>query len=187
MSLGDLAQRLARRSAAPTAGTALAVTLALAAALVEMVAKYLPSGIAGAAGVASKARTLTARSFELAGEDADRIEHYLQLRRERSPEAADALGAAARTMSELVSLALELAEVAQYLMNAVASEVRSDAASALQLALATGEGALRLAEIDAVGITTAPTLRRLVEMRSALAQWSSTSTSDSPSATERQY
>ena len=120
LSLPALLEELAAPREVPGAGSALAVALAAAAAVVQMTARLSPESWAEAAGVAAQADSLRERAARLVDEDAEAYGRALEARAAvdegQKPESRDwALGqvtaAAAEPPLDLARLAADVAEL----------------------------------------------------------------------------
>lgn len=140
LTLDGFAAAVAERTPAPASGSATAVAAALAAALVELTARFSDDDAAG-----EEALRLRGRLFALADEDASA---YTEFMRTRSDEAR----------SRTVDVPLELAEtaaavlrLAERLERETRPPVMGDAAAAAVLARAAVVAAARLVEINLGG------------------------------------
>ena len=120
LPLPALLEELAAPREVPGAGSALAVALATAAAVVQMAARLSPESWADAAGVAAQAESLRERAAKLVDEDAETYRQALEARNTidetAKPEQRDwALGRATAAAAEpplaLARLAADLAEL----------------------------------------------------------------------------
>lgn len=138
----------------PCGGTAAAVSAAMAAALVTMVARGSGSWPDGA-GIAAQAKALRARLTALGEDDASAFGHVLVTMRERTgtPEQRDfALGAAlvnaAEVPLQIGEAAADVAELAAIAAVEGAPHLRPDAAAAAAMAEAAVRAATHLVEIN---------------------------------------
>ena len=135
--LAELLDRIGARTPAPASGAAAAYTGALAAALVELAARFSEDDEALA-----RALELRARLLELADEDAAAYADFMRTRsdedRSRTIEVPLAVAAAAE---EVAGLAERLAEHGR-------ESVRGDALVAAELARAAGRSASLLADLN---------------------------------------
>ena len=135
--LAELLDRIGARTPAPASGTAAALTGALAAALVELAARFSEDDEALA-----RALELRAQLLELADEDAAAYADFMRTRsdedRSRTVEVPLAVAAAAE---ETAALAERLAEHGR-------GSVRGDALVAAELARAAGLSASVLADLN---------------------------------------
>ena len=130
LSLTALLEELAAPREVPGAGSALAVALATAAAVLQMAARLSPDSWVDAKGVAAQAESLRERAATLVDEDADAYRRALEAR------AAAALAAAvARGARELVAANL----------TALPGDARVEEAERLALAAAEAAAGMRLA------------------------------------------
>ena len=169
LSLPALLEELAAPREVPGAGSALAVALAMAAAVVQMAARLSPESWADAAGVAAQAESLLDRATKLVDEDAEAYRRALEARaadnRADRPEQRDfALGrvtaAAAEPPLALARLAADLAELCGAAGGRVEPRVHADVAAAAALAAAVARGARQLV---AVNLTALPGDARVEE------------------------
>jgi formiminotetrahydrofolate cyclodeaminase len=169
LSLPALLEELAAPREVPGAGSALAVALATAAAVVQMASRGSPESWTDAAGVAAQAEALRERAVLLADEDAEAYRKALEARAaadERAkPEQRDwALGritaAAAEPPLALARLAADLAELCAAAGARVEPRVHADVAAAAALASAVARGAR---ELVAANLTALPGDTRVEE------------------------
>jgi len=162
LSLPALLEELAAAREVPGAGSALAVALATAAAVVQMAARLSPENWAEAAGVAAQADSLRERAVQLVDEDAEAYGQALEAQAEtdetEKPERRDwALGrvtaAAAEPPLALARLAADVAELCAAAGARVEPRVHADVAAAAALAAAVARGAR---ELVAVNLTALP-------------------------------
>ena len=153
LSLPALLEQLAAPREAPGAGSALAVALATAAAVVQMAARLSPAGWADATGVAAQAEAMRERAVLLVDEDADAYRRALEARaaadETAKPEQRDwALGRVTAEAAEpplaLVRLAADLAELCAAAGTRVEPRVHADVTAAAALAAAVARGAREL-------------------------------------------
>ena len=153
LSLPAILEELAAPREVPGAGSALAVALATAAAVVQMAARLSPESWTDAAGVAAQAEALRERAVLLVDEDADAYRRALEARAaadsKARPEQRDwALGqvtaAAAEPPLALARLAADLAELCAAAGERVEPRVHADVAAAGALAAAVARGAREL-------------------------------------------
>ncbi|HYQ11377.1 MAG TPA: cyclodeaminase/cyclohydrolase family protein [Gaiellaceae bacterium] len=169
LSLPALLEELAAPREVPGAGSALAVALAAAAAVVQMTARLSPESWAEAAGVAAQADSLRERAARLVDEDAEAYGRALEARAAvdegQKPESRDwALGqvtaAAAEPPLDLARLAADVAELCAAAGPRVEVRVHADVAAAAALAAAVARGAR---ELVAVNLTALPGDGRIEE------------------------
>jgi methenyltetrahydrofolate cyclohydrolase len=169
LSLPALLEELAAPREVPGAGSALAVALAIAAAVVQMAARLSPESWADAAGVAAQAESLLERAAKLVDEDADAYRRALEARAAaddmEKPERRDwALGrvtaAAAEPPLALARLAADVTELCAAAGTRVEPRVHADVAAAAALAAAVASGAR---ELVAVNLTALPGDERVEE------------------------
>ena len=162
LSLPALLEELAAPREVPGAGSALAVALATAAAVVQMAARLSPDSWTDAAGVAAQAESLRERAAALVDEDADAYRKALEARaaadEKQKPEQRDwSLGrvtaAAAEPPLALARLAADLADLCAAAGPRVEPRVHADVAAAAALAAAVARGAR---ELVAANLTALP-------------------------------
>jgi formiminotetrahydrofolate cyclodeaminase len=169
LPLPALLEELAAPSEVPGAGSALAVALATAAAVVQMAARLSPESWPDAAGVAAQAEALRERAAQLVDEDAEAYRQALETRAAADdtakPEQRDwALGRATAAAAEpplaLARLAADLAELCAAAGARVEPRVHADVAAAAALAAAVARGARALV---ATNLTALPGDARVEE------------------------
>jgi formiminotetrahydrofolate cyclodeaminase len=169
LPLPALLEELAAPREVPGAGSALAVALAAAAAVVQMAARLSPESWADAAGVAAQAEALRERAAQLVDEDAEAYRQALQARGATDaparPEQRDwtigrATAAAAEPPLALVRLAADLAELCAAAGARVEPRVHADVAAAAALASAVARGGRALV---ATNLTALPGDTRVEE------------------------
>jgi formiminotetrahydrofolate cyclodeaminase len=157
LSLPALLEELAAPREVPGAGSALAVALATAAAVVQMAARLSPESWPDAAGVAAQAESLRERAAKLIDDDADAYRNALEARASADatarPEQRDwSLGqvtaAAAEPPLALARLAADLAVLCAAAADRVELRVRADVISAAVLASAVARGARELVAVN---------------------------------------
>ena len=137
---------------APAGGSALAFTVAMAAAVVHMAAKVSKDSWGEAGGVAAQADALRARAAPLAQLDADVLDRALAVRdgaAALSPEKRDweigrAFITAAEPPLEIARVAADVAELAEAVARAGEPRVRPDAVAAATLAAAAARAAVSI-------------------------------------------
>jgi methenyltetrahydrofolate cyclohydrolase len=169
LPLPALLEELAAPREVPGAGSALALALATAAAVVQMAARLSPDSWADAAGVAAQAEALLDRAMQLVDEDADAYRRALEARAEADetakPEQRDwTLGritaAAAEPPLALARLAADLGVLCAEAGARVEPRVHADVAAAAALAVAVARGARALV---AANLTALPSDMRVEE------------------------
>ncbi len=136
--VGELLAALGERTPAPASGAATALTGALAAALVELAARF-----AGDEEVVVRAKALWSRLAELADEDAAAYEAFMAERSEATRVRIIAVP------QEVAACADEVAALAELVRGQLRSAVVGDAEAAGELARAAARVARRLAELNA--------------------------------------
>jgi formiminotetrahydrofolate cyclodeaminase len=169
LSLPALLEELAAPREVPGAGSALAVALAAAAAVVQMAARLSPESWADATGVAAQAESLRERAARLVDDDAEAYRRALEARatadESAKPEQRDwSLGQATAAAGEpplaLARLAADLAELCAVAGDRVEVRLQADVAAAAALAAAVARGAR---ELVAVNLTALPDDPRVAE------------------------
>jgi methenyltetrahydrofolate cyclohydrolase len=173
LSLPALLEELAAPREVPGAGSALAVALAMAAAVVQMAARLSPDSWADAAGVAAQAESLRERATRLVDEDADAYRRALEARavadETKKPEQRDwSLGqitaAAAEPPLELARLAADLAELCTAAGARVEPRVQADVAAAAALAAAVARGARQLVAANLTALPGDPRVEEAAKL-----------------------
>ena len=169
LSLPALLEELAAPREVPGAGSALAVALATAAAVVQMAARLSPESWPDAAGIAAQAESLRERAAQLVDEDAEAYRRALEARAAadatKRPEQRDwSLGrvtaAAAEPPLALVRLAADLGELCGAAGPRVELRVHADVAAAAAIAAGGARGARGLV---ATNLTALPGDARIEE------------------------
>ncbi len=150
---------LAGPRAAPGGGSALAITVANAAAVVAMAAR-----VSDDPGLAAQAEALRARTEPLAQLDADTYEAALAVRdsaRDLKPEQRDwqigqAFAKAAEPPLEIARAAVDVAGLAAELATRGASAIRADAIAAAALAAAAARGAVAMVAVNLTALEGDP-------------------------------
>ena len=127
-----------RSATAPASGAATALTAALAAALVELAARFADDGEA-----VVRAKALWSRLSELADEDS---EAYASFMADRNDETRARIVAVPQ---EIAACADEIAALALHVGGQLRTSVVGDAEAAAELAQAAARVARRLAELNA--------------------------------------
>jgi formiminotetrahydrofolate cyclodeaminase len=161
LSLTAFLDALATRGRAPGAGSAAALTVAFAAALVAMVARSSRGMWEDAAGVAAQALTLQDRAADLSRKDAEAWEMALAALRAAADPSEREEGSAReeldleRKLERSAAVPLEIAELgADVAVLAVEAavhgehEYRADAAAAAALAAGGARAATHLVEVN---------------------------------------
>jgi methenyltetrahydrofolate cyclohydrolase len=153
-SLGGFVERIAEETPAPGGGSTAAVVIAMAAALVEMAARF--SHAWESAGVATaRAARLRERALPLARRDAEAYEAVLLAAKLPDPvreaELRAALAGATAVPLELAELGSEVAELAAAVVSSGKIGLRGDAAAGAVLAAAGAKTAANLVAINLAG------------------------------------
>ncbi len=138
LQIGEFLAALGERTPAPASGAATALTAALAAALVELAARF-----AGDEPAVVRAKALWSRLAELADEDSAA---YTAFMAERSDETRARIIA---VPEEIASFADQTAALAEQVRAQLHSSVAGDAEAGGELARAAARVARRLAEVNA--------------------------------------
>jgi formiminotetrahydrofolate cyclodeaminase len=151
LSLADLLTRVGERSAAPGGGAAVATTVAMAAALCAMAARFSDHTLDGAGQRAETAEVLVGRALALADADGAAYGAVLAARQDpdRTPEQLRAaLEEASDVPLEVAEIGARVAATAQLLAAQGNPNLAGDVAVAQQLAVAAVAAATRLVEIN---------------------------------------
>ena len=149
---------------APGGGSALAFTVAMAAAVVRMAARASAESWDEAAGVAAQADVLRARAAPLAQVDADAYDRALAVRDgaaslpadKRDWEIGKAFADAAEAPLEIARAAADVAELAAWVAASGEPRVRADAIAAATLAAAAARAAVTLVEVNLTALAGDP-------------------------------
>jgi methenyltetrahydrofolate cyclohydrolase len=160
----ELLEELADRTPAPGGGTAAGWTLALAAGLVEMSARF-----ADRDRVAARAAELRARALELAEEELHAYEPVLEAKRTVG-DVASALSAAAEPPLAIARAAVEVAELGAEVVRDGKESLRGDALTGVILAAAACTAAAGLAGINLTAHTEDPRLLEAVDLSARVAE-----------------
>jgi methenyltetrahydrofolate cyclohydrolase len=171
LRLGDFLERLGSGRPAPGSGSASALTVAIAAGLVVMVARHSADCWDDSAGIAAQALALQARAAPLALADAEVWAQALEALEAARADEAPANGVLEAKLDLSAAVPLEIAETAADTASlaALAAELgdgtyRADAAAAAVLAAA---GARAAAHLVAVNLTVKDDDIRLVRARAS--------------------
>jgi formiminotetrahydrofolate cyclodeaminase len=154
LPLGRFLELVASREPAPGGGASAAVTVALAASLSSMSARFSTDHLAEAAALAERAETLRSEVSPLAQADAAaygrvleayRIERDEEGRRQRIREA---LSGAANVPLSIAEIGAEVAGIAARLAEVGNPNLKGDAVTAVELAGAGVRAAATLVEIN---------------------------------------
>jgi formiminotetrahydrofolate cyclodeaminase len=137
LQVAELLAALGARTPAPASGAATALTAALAAALVELAARFAEDEE-----TVVRAKALWSRLSELADEDS---EAYGAFMADRNDETRARIVA---VPEEIAACADEIAALAQHVRGQLRSSVVGDAEAAGELAQAAARVARRLAELN---------------------------------------
>jgi methenyltetrahydrofolate cyclohydrolase len=176
LSLPALLEELAAPREVPGAGSALAVALATAAAVVQMAARLSPESWPDASGVAAQAESLRERATRLVDDDAEAYRRALEARatadETAKPEQRDwSLGrvtaAAAEPPLALARLAADLAELCAAAGDRVEVRVRADVVAAAALAAAVARGARELVAVNLTALPDDPRVQEATKLAAA--------------------
>jgi formiminotetrahydrofolate cyclodeaminase len=147
--LQSLVERIADETPAPGGGSTAAIVLSMAAALVEMAARFSRDWD-GAGPAAERARTLREHTLPLAERDAAGYEPVLAAARqpERGAELRAALTDASVVPLELAQAGAEVAELGAIVAASGNRNLRGDAAAGAVLAAAAASAAANLVAIN---------------------------------------
>jgi formiminotetrahydrofolate cyclodeaminase len=159
MPLAEWLDELAGPRAAPGGGSALAVCVANAAAVVAMAAR-----VSDSAGLAAQAESLRARVAPLAQLDADTYERALvacDVAKELPPERRDweigqAFARAAEPALEIARAAADVAELAAALATGGSPTIHADAVAAAAIAAGAARGAVALVAVNLTAVDGDP-------------------------------
>jgi methenyltetrahydrofolate cyclohydrolase len=140
LRVDELLAALGAKTPAPASGAATALTAALAAALVELAARY-----AGDDAGAERARVLAAELVELGDEDAAAYTAFMADRNDATRAEI------VRIPQEIAGRADEVVELAQRGADNVSTSVAGDARAAAELARAAAAVARGLADLNRAG------------------------------------
>lgn len=169
LTLGEWLDELAGPRAAPGGGSALAVAVANAAAVVAMAARVSDDG-----GLAAQAEALRARTAPLAQLDADTYAEALTVRdaardlkgEQRDWRIGQAFARAAEPPLEIARAAVDVAQLAEQLARAGSPVIRADAIAAATLAAGAAQGCVAMVEVNLTALDGDPRVaevRRLAE------------------------
>jgi len=154
-SLGEFLDLVAKRQPAPGGGAVAAVTVAVAASLVAMAARYSADLLDGGEALIDDAERLRAGAANLADDDAEAYGAVIAAwaasrgdERSRRQQVDAALTRAAGVALEVAELGAESARLAGRLAVEGKRDVRGDAATALLLAEAATRAAARLVALN---------------------------------------
>jgi formiminotetrahydrofolate cyclodeaminase len=149
-SLGTVVAAMSSREPLPAAGAALAVTLAMAAALLAKAASATRHGAAVDSAACSRARRIGAEALALADEDAATYRRVLAAEADGATleRMRAALSDAAEPPLAMAKIALELSQIAEPLVPRVPVSLRGEVRTAAHLARAGAAAAAQLVAID---------------------------------------
>jgi formiminotetrahydrofolate cyclodeaminase len=148
----------------PGGGSALGLTVAIAASVVAMAARASKESWGAAGGVAAQAEELRARAAPLAQRDAEIYDQALVVRKDaaalpaekRDWEIGKAFAAAAEPPLEIARVATDVAELAADVAVWGDPRVRADAVAAATLAAAAARGAVTLVAVNLTAVAGDP-------------------------------
>lgn len=165
--------RIAERTPAPGGGGACAVTVAMAAALVAMAARYSGKQLDDAEALAADADGLRADALPLVQADADAYGELLAAFKDRSDGRKERIAAASRRACDVPLQMTDLAARAATLAAAVASRgnpnLGGDATTAALLCVAAAQSAAHLVRINVAGGGLDPDLAEAADSNAAAA------------------
>jgi formiminotetrahydrofolate cyclodeaminase len=138
LRVGEFLAALGERTPTPASGAATALTGALAAALVELAARFAEDDDA-----VVRAKALTMRLLQLADEDGDAYTAFMADRNDETRARIIAVP------EEIAAQADEVAKLASSVRARLTSSVAGDAEAAVELARAAARVARRLAQLNA--------------------------------------
>ena len=138
LRVGEFLAALGERTPTPASGAATALTGALAAALVELAARFAADDDA-----VVRAKALTMRLVQLADEDAEAYQAFMNDRNDETRARIIAVP------EEIAAQADEVAKLASSVRARLTSSVAGDAEAAVELARAAARVARRLAQLNA--------------------------------------
>ena len=145
-------EQVASETSAPGGGAVAAVSVALGASLVEMVARFSRRSWDGAEAAIAAAEALRSRVAPLAQADAEAYGDFLAARRQRSDDAFEAAHACVVDVPlEVAATGAKVAALAAALAEHGNPNLRGDAAAAALAASAGAEIGARLVEINLSG------------------------------------
>jgi formiminotetrahydrofolate cyclodeaminase len=152
--LARFVERIGEETSAPGGGSTAAVVIAMAAALVEMAARFSHAWD-GAEDAVTRALQLRERALPLARRDAEAYEAVLQAAKApaagREVELSSALAGASVVPLELAELGSDVAELAAVVVSSGKFGLRGDAAAGAVLAAAGAKIAASLVAINLAG------------------------------------
>lgn len=164
LALARFGEILAAKGPGPAAGSTAAVTASLAAGLVTKVAKAAADREAGTRDLADELDALRATALRLADDDVEAFTDFLEARRKPGgvPAATEAI---VQVPSDIVALAVRVAELAALLAETGPDHLTGDAVTAAFLASAAAESASALvgANIADAGDLADPRLEHVEE------------------------
>jgi len=172
LPLGELLAQFAAPTSAPGGGSAVALTCALSAALVEMAAGFWGGreGVAEAGEVATRAAELRGQAVGLAEVELDSYLPVLEAMRlpatdeHRQPRLRAARSEASAAPRRLAGVSAELAGLAARVAGTGSPHLVGDAIAAALLAESACRGAAELVEINLAGEPGDPRRKRAAEL-----------------------
>jgi formiminotetrahydrofolate cyclodeaminase len=172
LPLADFLDAVASEEPAPGGGSVAAIAGALAAALVEMSARFSHEWADGPK-IVARAKELRERLAGLAPRDAAAYEGFLAARRQGG-DMREALSAASDIPLRIAEAAVEVAELATLVAERGNPNLRSDASTGALIAGGAARAAASLVEVN-LGRADDPRARRARELGEAAARLSSES------------
>jgi formiminotetrahydrofolate cyclodeaminase len=169
LPLNELLERVAARTPAPGGGSAIAMSCAVSAGLVEMAAQFAPAG-SPAADVGRRAAELRALALSLAETELDSYLPVLEALRlpESDPARQERLDTARRGAADaplqIAETGAELAETAAMVARSGSSHLAGDAIAAALLAEGACRAAAELVAINLYGSDDRERRRRAAEL-----------------------
>jgi len=163
LTIAELLEELAGPRS-PGGGSAVGLTVAIAAAVVAMAARASKESWGAAGGIAAQAEALRARAAPLAQRDAEIYNEALLVREgaaalpaeKRDWEIGKAFAAAAEPPLEIARTAADVAELAAEVAVSGDPRVRADAVAAATLAAAAARAAVTLVAVNLTAIDGDP-------------------------------
>jgi methenyltetrahydrofolate cyclohydrolase len=164
-----------RGPVSPASGSALAFTVAMAAALVRMSARASADAWDEAAGIAAQADALRGRVGPLAQLDAEVLDRALAIRdavaalppEKRDWEIGRAFVAAAEPPLEIARVAVDVAELSEQVARLGAARVRPDAAAAATLCAAAARAVVGLVQANLTAVDGDPRVAEAEQLADA--------------------
>ncbi|HVF79855.1 MAG TPA: cyclodeaminase/cyclohydrolase family protein [Solirubrobacteraceae bacterium] len=161
--LGAVVAAMARREARPAAGSAVAVTLSMSAALLEKAASALNNGVPVDSAAQGRAEHLRTDALVLADNDAATFRLVLAARGDAA-RVRSALAQAAEPVLAMAEIGVTLARLADRLLDDVPPRLQGEVRTAEHLACAATHTAAELVAIDLGELSKDPRAARAFEL-----------------------